>query len=299
MGSIPSTAAVTCRPALAQDRADVFEFCKDIWDGGDYVPEVWDEWFNDPSGVLAVAELDGRAIGCAKVTRMDDGQWWLEGFRVDPKLQGLKVGTHIHTYVTDWWLEHGNGILRLMTDARNFAVHRLCEKTGYAKTHEVCGYKTFPIAEPIDSFSPVQDLQEAAAFSTASESIQTAHGLMDFGWRVGTPSPSIFENHAREGVDYHHFFHWWKGKRGVFSFWINEDREQRTIMHIGVAACAIQDMHALLMDARRLAAQQKLDDVFQIAFDIPDVISQLGSVGFEKHWKNNAFVFEKRHPRTT
>ena len=299
MDPIPSTAAVTCRPALAQDRADVFEFCKDIWDGGDYVPEVWDEWFNNPHGVLAVAELNGRAIGCAKVTRMDEGQWWLEGFRVDPKLQGLKVGTHIHNYVTEWWLEHGKGTLRLMTDARNAAVHRLCEKTGYVKTHEVCGYKTSPIADPVDVFSTVKDLRDAAEFSSNSETIQTAHGCLDFGWRIGTPNPSIFENYAHEEADYHHLFHWWRGRQGVLSFWVNEDREQRTVMHIGVVACTIKDMPALLMDARRLAAQQKLDDVFHIAFDIPNIIPQLESAGFEKHWKNNAFVFEKRHPNIT
>ena len=49
-----------------------------------------------PNGLLAVAEFNGHAIGCSKITLISEGQWWLEGFRVDPKYQGLKVGSRIH-----------------------------------------------------------------------------------------------------------------------------------------------------------------------------------------------------------
>jgi len=285
--------SVLCRPAHARNRADVIEFCKGIWDGDDYVPDVWDDWINDPKGILAVAVLDGHAIGCSKITWMSEGQWWLEGFRVDPRYQGLKVGSRIHEYVTDWWLEHGDGTLRLMTKANNFAVHRVCEKTGYIKTHEVCGYKTSPIAEPTESFSSIHDLRETAGFAVASESVKTTGGLTDFGWRIATPIS--LECYASEQAEYHHRFYWWKDKQGAFSFWINEDEAQRT-MHIGVVACAVQDTPALLLDARRLASQEKLDSVFQIAFDIPGIVFQLEAAGFEKHWKHNAFVFQKKHP---
>jgi GNAT superfamily N-acetyltransferase len=293
MNQTSISTTVLCRPAQARDRAPVIEFCKGIWDGDDYVPEVWDDWINDPKGILAVAELDGHAIGCSKITWMSEGQWWLEGFRVDPKFQGLKVGSRIHEYVTDWWLEHGDGTLRLMTKANNLAVHRVCEKTGYTKTHEVCGYKAFPIGEPINNFSSIHNLHEAAEFAFASETIKTTDGLTDFGWRIGMPIS--FEHYANEQAEYHHHFYWWKDKQGVFSFWINEDETQRT-MHIGVVACAIHDMPALLLDARRLASQEKLDSVFQIAFDIPGIVSQLEAAGFERHWKHNAFVFQKKHP---
>jgi GNAT superfamily N-acetyltransferase len=278
-----------------EDHADVTEFCKGIWDGDDYVPEVWEEWLTDPNGVLAVAELDGRAIGCVKVTWMSKGQWWLEGFRVDPNYQGLKVGSRIHDYITNWWLEHGDGTLRLMTDAGNFAVHHVCEKTGFIKTHEVCGYKALPLEASMDNFSPVADLHEAAEFAMASESIHIADGLSDFGWRVGMVDESLFEVYSGDEADYLHTFYWWKDKQGLLSAWINEDKDKRTLQ-IGVAACALKDMPALLVDARRLAAHNKLDSVFQIAFDIPSIISQLEAAGFEKHWKrSNAFVFEKAH----
>jgi len=56
-------------------------------------------------------------------------------------------------------------------------------------------------------------------------------------------------------------------------------------------------MPGLLTDARRFAAQKKFDAVFQIAFDMPQVTSQLEAAGFERYWKHgNAFIFEKKHP---
>ena len=65
---------------------------------------------------------------------------------------------------------------------------------------------------------------------------------------------------------------------------------------LGVVACALEDMPALLMDVRRLASVRKFDDVFQIAFDLPQITSPLLAAGFEKRWKrSNAFIFEKTH----
>jgi GNAT superfamily N-acetyltransferase len=296
MTQTTSPLPVICRPASARDHADVTEFCQDIWEGGDYVPDVWDDWLNDTHGLLAVAESNGHAIGCSKITLISQGQWWLEGFRVDPKFQGLKVGSRIHDYVTDWWIDHGDGTLRLMTDAGNFAVHQMCMKTGYIKTHEVCGYRAIPISEPIDNFSPATDMREAAEFARASESIQSTDGLTDFGWRIAMPDELVFEAYSGEKADYLHTFYWWKDRQGLFSAWANQEESMRTLV-IGVVACALKDMPALLMDTRRLAARGKFDSVFQIAFDMPPIITQLVAAGFEKKWKrSNAFVFERKHP---
>jgi GNAT superfamily N-acetyltransferase len=291
-----SSLQVVCRPALARDHADVTEFCKGIGDGDDYVPESWDDWLKDPNGLLAVAESNGQAIGCSKITLISKDQWWLEGFRVDPNYQGLKVGSRLHSYVTNWWIEKGDGILRLMTDAGNFAVHHVCVKTGYIKTHEVCGYKAIPISEPVDPFSIATNLREAATFASESESIKSTDGLTDFGWCIAMPDEWVFETYSSDKADPLHTFYWWKDKQGLVSTWENEEEDLRTLI-IGVVACNLQNMPALLTDVRRLAAQGKFDGIFQIAFDMPQIISQLEAAGFEKKWKrSNAFVFEKKHP---
>jgi GNAT superfamily N-acetyltransferase len=291
-----SSSQLLCRPAIERDRTDITEFCKGIWDGNDYVPDAWDQWFHDPEGILAVAEHNGHAIGCSKISLLASGQWWLEGFRVDPQFQGMKVGSHLHHYVTNWWLESGDGTLRLMTDARNYPVHHLCDKTGYVKAGEVCGYRAVSLKEPMHNFVQMSEPEDAADFAMVSESIQTTGGLTDLGWRICKPGEESLKNYSNANADYVHTFYWWKDRQGLFSAWEDENDEKRTLV-LGVVACSLKDMPALLLDVRRFAAGRKFDDVFQIAFDIPQIISPLLAAGFEKHWKrSNAFVFEKTHP---
>ena len=282
---------VVCRPALPRDYADVAEFCKGIWEGGDYVPDVWHDWFNDPNGLLITAEYHGRAIGCAKISLLAEGQWWLEGFRVDPNFQGLKVGSRIHNYLTDWWVEHGNGSVRLMTE--NPAVVHLCQKTGYNKTHELRGYKALPIDEPAQAFSPAHDMHEAVAFALQSESLQLTNRLVDFGWRVGRADEEIVEAYANDKAYFVHNYYWWRNKQGLFSAWAEEENDRRTLT-LGLLACATSDLSAILLDIRRLAAYQKFDRVFLLAFLEPQIISGLEGAGFFTTWENYLRLFERK-----
>ena len=288
-----SSPQVVCRPALARDQADVNEFCKGIWSGHDYVPDVWDHWFKDPHGILAVAEYNGHAIGCAKISLISEGQWWLEGFRVDPKYQGLKVGSQIHNYVTDWWQEHGDGTVRLMTSAENTAVHHLCEKTGYLKTQEVCGYAAGPIDMATDNFRPATDTTEAAAFAMQSESLKLTGQLIDFGWRIGTADEQVFDKYSGYKADFVHTFYWWKNKQGLFSAWEDEEDDKRQLV-LGVLACAVKDMSSLLMDIRRFAARKKFDRIFLLAFLHPQLLAQLEQAGFSTSWESYLRLFERQ-----
>ena len=296
MNTLSLSSPVVCRRAVPGDQADVFEFCKGIWEGDDYVPAVWEQWLNDRDGILAVAEYEGHVIGCTKVSRISKGQWWLEGFRVDPQYQGLKVGSQLHNHVTDWWIENGEGTLRLMTDAGNFTVHHLCNKTGFVKVDEVCAYRAAPLEEPDGSFTSITNPPAAAVFARKSESIGRTHGLTDLGWRICKPDQEVLESYTNQNAESEHEFYWWKDQQGLFSAWEDEEEGIKTLF-LGPVACAQKDMPALLLDVRRWAARRKCNYIFQIVFDVPEIVSQYIAAGFEKKWKrSNAFVFEKTHP---
>jgi GNAT superfamily N-acetyltransferase len=286
-----SSPQVVCRPALPRDYADIVEFCKGIWEGGDYVPDVWQHWFHDPNGILVSAAYNGHVIGCGKISLLAQGQWWLEGFRVDPNYQGLKVGSRIHNYLTDWWVEHGDGTVRLMTE--NPAVIHLCQKTGYTKIHELRGYKALPIDEPVGTFSPAPDMREAATFALESESLQLTNRLVDFGWRVGAASESIFEIFANDKASFAHTFYWWRDKQGLCSAWEDEEDDRRSLT-LGLLACAVNDLSAMLVDIRRLAAQKKFGRVFLLAFLKPQIISGLERAGFSTNWDDYLRLFERK-----
>lgn len=291
-----SSSQVLCRPAIENDYADIAEFCKGIWEGGDYVPDVWHHWLKDPNGVLATAEYEGHAIGCAKLTLISEGQWWLEGFRVDPNHQGLKVGTRLHNYVADWWQEHCDGIARLMTSSESVAVHHLCDKTGFIKTHEVCGYLASPLDEKTDNVSPASDATEMADFSSQTETLKLTDQCTDLGWRVCKLDEQVIDRYSSGKADFFHTFYWWREKQGMFSTWEDDEEGEKRRFGVGVIACDLDDISSLLMDIRRFAAHKKFDEVFHIIFDRPQFVPEMEAAGFEKHWEHDAFVFEKRHP---
>ena len=293
---------VICRPALERDREEIREFCKTIWDGHDYVPSVIDDWLQDPQGIFAVAEYEGRAIACSKITLLADGQWWLEGFRVDPNYQGLKVGSLIHRYVDRWWLEQGDGILRLMTSSKNKSVHHLCESTGYTKLFEVRGYKAEPLDGSTDAFtsaaSNAQDLPPVVAFAQKSPSLGITNHIVDFGWRAVDPTPDgALTFLFADLTDFARNFFWWRKDKGLLIVWDDSDPEERKYtMGIGVIACELEDMSALLMDVRHLANEQGRTSVFWLAPVHEQVAVALKQAGFSSDWDNTAYIFEKKHP---
>jgi hypothetical protein len=71
-GSFLSSATpVICRPALPKDTGAVLEFTRHIWEGEDYIPEVWSEWLADHQGLLATAEYSGSVAGLCKLSQLD------------------------------------------------------------------------------------------------------------------------------------------------------------------------------------------------------------------------------------
>jgi len=296
-----SAGQVICRPAIERDREEIREFCKTIWDGHDYVPDVMDDWLQDPQGIFAVAEYQGRAIACSKITLLAEGQWWLEGFRVDPNYQGLKVGSLIHQYVDDWWLEKGDGLLRLMTSSKNKSVHHLCQRTHFNKLYEVRGYKAQPLRGRTHVFTSAaasaQDLPPVVAFARSSPSLAITNHIVDFGWRAVDPT----QNRALTSLfadlpDLANNFFWWRNDKGLLIVWDDSDPEEgKYTMGIGVLACELEDMAVLLMDVRCLAAEQGKTSVFWLAPAHVHVEIALKQAGFISDWDNTAYIFEKRH----
>ena len=298
-----SAGQVICRPAIDRDREEIREFCKTIWDGHDYVPYVIDDWLHDPEGIFAVAEYEGRAIACSKITWLAEGQWWLEGFRVDPNFQGLKVGSLIHRYVDQWWLEKGNGLLRLMTSSKNKSVHHLCKRTHFSKLNEVRGFKAQPLRGRTHVFtsaaSSAQDLPPVVAFARSSPSLGITNHIVDFGWRAVDPTQnqaltSLFADLPNLAKN----FFWWRNNKGLLIVWDDSDPEEgQYTMGIGVIACQLEDMSVLLMDVRCLAAEQEKTSVFWLAPVHVQVETALKQAGFSSDWDSTAYIFEKIHPQ--
>ncbi len=279
---------VVCRPALESDTPTVLEFTSRIWEGHDYIKYVWREWMEDPQGLLAVAQFGPRAVGIAKTTLISPHQWWLEGLRVDPDYRGLKIASHLHEYMDAWWLVHGDGILRLMTSSERVQVHHLCERTGYSKVGAVKGYDASALGDSTDAFELVAPTQVAQAAEFVAAHPSDFSTWMDWDWRVCSPDLLALQLKAEQQQLF-----WWRGRRGIFAAWV--DKEERKL-GVAVVSCDPAALVELLMDVRRLAAQQGWAAVRWHAPTLESLQPALTAAGFTTDWDDSGFFFAKPHP---
>jgi hypothetical protein len=54
---------VGLRPVRPGDRAAVEAIAAQVWDGEDYLPQVFDDWLADPEGLFCAATIHDRLIG--------------------------------------------------------------------------------------------------------------------------------------------------------------------------------------------------------------------------------------------
>jgi len=79
------------RPVRPADRERVVDLTRDIWDGHDYVPRVFDDWVSDSASAFQAIELDGIVVGLQRLRPYAPGLVWYEGLRVasSHRRQGL------------------------------------------------------------------------------------------------------------------------------------------------------------------------------------------------------------------
>jgi GNAT superfamily N-acetyltransferase len=73
---------VTLRPVRPADRERVIEITRDVWDGHDYIPRVFDDWVSDASAAFQAVEVDGVVVGLQRIRPYAEGLVWYEGLRV-------------------------------------------------------------------------------------------------------------------------------------------------------------------------------------------------------------------------
>jgi GNAT superfamily N-acetyltransferase len=73
---------LTIRPVRPADRERVIELTRDIWDGHDYLPRVFDDWVSEAGATFQAVELDGMVVGLQRLRPYASRLVWYEGLRV-------------------------------------------------------------------------------------------------------------------------------------------------------------------------------------------------------------------------
>ena len=123
------------RPVRPADRDRIVELTKDVWNGHDYIPQVFDEWVSDAAAAFQALEVDGQVVGLQRLRPYAPGLIWYEGLRVatSHRRQGL-ARAMLQSAIAEA-REQGFGEMRLATG--NPDAVRLFESAGFERRLDV------------------------------------------------------------------------------------------------------------------------------------------------------------------
>ena len=198
-----SSLSFLIRPARAADKEAVLAFCVHTFEWGDYLHEVWNEWFADPQGKLLVATLDDVPVGVAKVTLLTPTEAWLEGLRVDERHRRKGLGWQFQTRCLQTALELGVDVARLATQSKNSPVHGMAARSGMR--HVASALCLVAPSLPSDEDVPplvalgVQDWPWVARHILHSLTLAQMHGLYGAGWTWEALTETKLRRHLGRG----------------------------------------------------------------------------------------------------
>ena len=129
------TAEITIRPVRPADRERVTEITKDVWDGRDYIPRVFDRWVSDAGAAFEAAEVEGVVVGVQRLRPFAPGLMWYEGLRVSTERRRQGIARAMLRGAIDESREQGFREIRLGT--RDEPAIRLFESEGFRRLVEV------------------------------------------------------------------------------------------------------------------------------------------------------------------
>jgi len=113
----------------------VLELTRDVWDGRDYIPRVFDRWVSDAGSAFQAAEIDGELVGLQRLRPYAPGLIWYEGLRVATARRRRGLARAMLTAAIDEAREQGFREMRLAT--RDLPAAQLFESAGFSRLVDI------------------------------------------------------------------------------------------------------------------------------------------------------------------
>jgi len=123
------------RPVRPADRERIIEITKDVWEGRDYIPRVFDSWVADAGASFQAAEIEGVVVGVQRLRPYAPGLVWYEGLRVAAAQRRHGIGKAMLAASIGEAREQGFRQMRLAT--RDLPAVRLFESAGFGRMVEM------------------------------------------------------------------------------------------------------------------------------------------------------------------
>lgn len=181
---------------MPEHKNEVLEMVKDIWEGDDYIPYVYDQWIADQNGLFVGAFYQNAIAGIAKLSFYEPSYAWLEGLRANPNLPVRGLANAFNKFFLKYNSDNPSlKCMEFITYYANFASIHSAEKHGFRKI-ATYSYKiktinqdeTFDLSETMHCTT-----EEASDFISKSTFIQQSR--ICSGWEAYPITENILNQH--------------------------------------------------------------------------------------------------------
>jgi ribosomal protein S18 acetylase RimI-like enzyme len=280
---------VTVRRALPDDRPSILTMVNLIWGSEDYIPQVLDEWQTDTQGCLLVAANKNEIIGLAKLSILAPNAGWIEGLRVHPAFRQQGVASALFHALVDIWEQSHQGPLRMITEADNTSVQRLCSTNNFSQMSEFQLYSGAPLRDADVELEPVNEYETEQAVALASRNplLPPELLLMDIGWQWAPPTSALLEKAIHEKRAY-----WWLGRSGLLMTYDNFDENGVKSLCGQYAVCQPGQLRYIARALRGLAAAQGAGSASWTCWKLPGWEFSMEQAGYERQTER-LLLFER------
>lgn len=209
------------RRVTHEDHQDVLEICKDIWDGADYLPELFHSWVEDTGFFLAAVDKESnRVLAFGKYSVFPDGTGWLEGLRVHSSFRGLKISNEITDRLLDIAKRDlSEGIIKRIAysthGTNKQSIHLMGERGFKLKERYITVFKDF---KDIDTTMDIKEFNERpwdVSFEEFKELtyLKRRNNIFSIAFIFQRPTRELYDAIKKNGG-----FVEINGKRGIYKY---------------------------------------------------------------------------------
>ncbi len=131
------------------DVPGIIEISQTTWNGHDHLPQIINDWFENPTCHPFVLEQNNRVVGVANLRIIDDGKTaWMEGLRIHSEYRLKGFGEKLTVHLFEEAMKLNVKRIRLVTSGDNIAPIKLAAGIGMKQVTEFAvfwkGLRRFP-----------------------------------------------------------------------------------------------------------------------------------------------------------
>ncbi len=273
----PRSDHVKIRRAAAADKAPILEICKNIWNGHDYLPGIWDDWLADKDGRLIVATVMGRTVGVAHASLQSPDVAWLEGVRVHEQYRGLGIAGKLNRALVEWARRRRAKVARLCTGSSNQASKKHLKKIRFPllQTFQWLDSTRGLHVKPASVTRPKRSTKALWKWLSARPEFAENRAMYSDGWTWHPLTPQALKDHVVHGRVLISSIN---GQPSALCILLDEDK----VLTMGFVAGGPRDVGKLIRMLRFLMFRKKRGKLRILLPSKSPLVPALQRSGFEK-----------------